>query len=155
VTDSKLTDEELQALEVLRKASEDRARIPSSERTPIRNRDKFASAVGLNDAGEPFAVHEPDSPVRDPFDAIAEQATAALELLVMIERKQTPLLPQYARAAANLRVIKDMSIRRLVPSAEEKAQLRIEIRTDRELPDDERTCVRLMLAISREFENLA
>lgn len=57
---SNLTQEDLEVLERLRKADDERQKIPESERFPISHPDKYSFPLGLDDNGNPFPEEAKD-----------------------------------------------------------------------------------------------
>lgn len=51
-----LSEEDRKTLERLRAAAEARRKIPSSQRKPITNPEKFSFPPGIDENGKPFAV---------------------------------------------------------------------------------------------------
>lgn len=51
---SELSEKDEEVLERLRQAEKDSRAVPSGERRPVTNPDKFSFPVGLDDEGKPF-----------------------------------------------------------------------------------------------------
>lgn len=54
IDEVKLTEEEQEILNKLRRDNEEREKIPPSERIPITNPDKYSFPIGIDDEGNLF-----------------------------------------------------------------------------------------------------